>query len=297
MFRSSRHEQQLRDDAAAAAAEILLPTHHGVHRHSRPRAHENEGGCICCCGCINKDDDDRAAHTIKSSGCFRNGRKICAALGSLTAYLALTTLAHQPLPTSLFSFMSTPLDNRRRTSLSSVTDKDSVEQYNGNTIDSDNDSECAISFGTYRGGNEYSDVRAGTVGRPKCLVESKFLKVQQHRVRVKSEDEDGEVAEEIVEDWLWIDYHDRVNVLVEAPRNRVNRTDFDEDGEEGRRFYVFEQTKYALEGRQSLAIVGGIVEPGEVPESAARREVAEELDATTCLRYQFLGRYRTDVNR
>ena len=60
-------------------------------------------------------------------------------------------------------------------------------------------------------------------------------------------------------------------------------------------FLIFRQTKYALEGRQSYAIVGGIIEPGEKAVDAAQREVHEELgllcDTT------FLGRFRTDVNR
>lgn len=54
--------------------------------------------------------------------------------------------------------------------------------------------------------------------------------------------------------------------------------------------------QYALEGRNSLAIVGGIIEPGEAPEAAARREVQEEMQQN-CREFHFLGRYRTDVNR
>ena len=69
------------------------------------------------------------------------------------------------------------------------------------------------------------------------------------------------------------------------------------DEEEERRFLVFEQTKYALEGKKSLAIIGGIIEPGEDPEKAARREVEEEMDGLICKNFRFLGRYRTDVNR
>ena len=59
---------------------------------------------------------------------------------------------------------------------------------------------------------------------------------------------------------------------------------------------MFQQTKYALEGRASLAIVGGLVEPGEDPAVAARREVAEEA-GQRCAQWQSLGRFRTDVNR
>ena len=89
------------------------------------------------------------------------------------------------------------------------------------------------------------------------------------------------------DDWLWIDYHDRINVLVED--KRIN-------GQE-RNFLVFEQSKYALEGRKSLAIIGGVIEPGEKAEDAARREVDEEMNGLQCNNFHFLGRYRTDVNR
>jgi ADP-ribose pyrophosphatase len=131
---------------------------------------------------------------------------------------------------------------------------------------------CIISFGKYHG-NEYRNEQE-TVGTTKCLLESKFVKVQQHHVKMPG-------ASNVIPDWIWIDYHDRINVLVQS-------------GEE--EFLVFEQTKYALENRQSQAIVGGIIEPGELPEAAARREVSEEL-GLDCKVFTALGRYRTDVNR
>jgi 8-oxo-dGTP pyrophosphatase MutT (NUDIX family) len=142
--------------------------------------------------------------------------------------------------------------------------------------------ECQISFGKYRG-KEYTTKIGGTVGQPICLVESKFLKVQQHSVRMPN-DETGSV----IPDWLWIDYHDSINVLVEAEKK---------SGDQEPHFLVFEQTKYALEGRMSLAIVGGIIEPHEEPEQAARREVEEEMGGLQCQDFHFLGRFRTDVNR
>lgn len=142
--------------------------------------------------------------------------------------------------------------------------------------------ECQISFGAYRG-KEYTTETGGTVGQPICLVESKFLKVQQHSVRMPN-DESGS----IIPDWLWIDYHDRINVLIEAEKK---------SGETDPFFLVFGQTKYALEGRMSLAIVGGIIEPHEEPEQAARREVEEEMGGLQCQDFHFLGRFRTDVNR
>jgi ADP-ribose pyrophosphatase YjhB (NUDIX family) len=137
-------------------------------------------------------------------------------------------------------------------------------------------SNCAISYGKYHG-HEYTDI-GGTVGQPECSVESKFLKVQQHHVQMPGQTN-------VIPDWIWIDYHDRINVLVEAPSD-----------DKERKFSIFEHTKYALEGRQSLAIGGGIVEPGEQPEDSARREVIEEL-SMDCQQFHMLGRYRTDVNR
>lgn len=138
--------------------------------------------------------------------------------------------------------------------------------------------QCNLSFGMYRG-HEYKHPQE-TRGTPTCLIESKWMKVQQHTVRMTGQNT-------LITDWLWIDYHDRINVLVE---------DETQIGQE-RRFLVFEQTKYALEGRQSLAVIGGIMEPGEDAEVAARREVAEETGGIHCDDFHFLGRYRTDVNR
>ena len=46
-----------------------------------------------------------------------------------------------------------------------------------------------------------------------------------------------------------------------------------------------------------MAIIGGIIEPGETPEASARREVEEEMNGLKCNTFHFLGRYRTDVNR
>jgi ADP-ribose pyrophosphatase len=149
-------------------------------------------------------------------------------------------------------------------------------------LDPSSTRECQISLGKFRG-KDYTTKTGGTVGLPVCLVESKFLKVQQHSVRMPN-DETGSV----IPDWLWIDYHDSINVLVEAEKKSVDKEPH---------FLVFEQTKYALEGRMSLAPVGGIIEPHEEPEQAARREVEEEMGGLQCQDFHFLGRFRTDVNR
>jgi ADP-ribose pyrophosphatase len=108
------------------------------------------------------------------------------------------------------------------------------------------------------------------------------MRVSQHSVRLPQ-------ANSVISDWLWIDYHNRINVLVESHPGQ---------------FAIFQQTKYALEGKWSKAIVGGIIEPHshtkqipETPLEAAQREVYEEVDQTTCKEWVLLGRYRTDVNR
>jgi len=143
--------------------------------------------------------------------------------------------------------------------------------------------QCEISLGKYRGPVYYS-VESGTVGEPRCLLDSKWMRVSLHSVKFPGSDT-------VYDDWMWIDYHDRINVLVEDERKPGEK-----DGDEPR-FLVFEQTKYALEGINSLAIVGGIVEVGEEPISAARREVEEEMNGLVCEKFHFLGRHRTDVNR
>ncbi len=142
-------------------------------------------------------------------------------------------------------------------------------------------SSCQISLGKYKG-PIYNSVESGTIGEPQCLLDSKWMRVSLHTVKFPGSDT-------TYDDWLWIDYHDRINVLVE------DGTRSGEDKEP--HFLVFEQTKYALEGRNSHAIIGGIVEIGEEPVEAARREVEEEMDGLVCENFHFLGRFRTDVNR
>jgi len=85
------------------------------------------------------------------------------------------------------------------------------------------------------------------------------------------------------------DYHDRINVLVEAPQS--NNPEDDEE----QKFIILEQTKYSLD-TPSYAIIGGIIEPKEEATLAAKREVNEELNIS-CNNWISLGKYRTDVNR
>mmetsp|Transcript_43667 Transcript_43667/g.105887 ORF Transcript_43667/g.105887 Transcript_43667/m.105887 type:complete len:350 (-) Transcript_43667:475-1524(-) len=157
------------------------------------------------------------------------------------------------------------------------------------SLQSSQTTKCQIDLGQYKG-PVYNSPESGTVGPPNCLLSSKWMQVSLHTVQFPG-------SNDKFDDWMWIDYHDRVNVVVEdEPSSSSSSTSGNEDEEE-RRFLVFEQTKYALEGRTSLAIIGGIIEPGEQPEHAARREVYEEMDGLECQQFHFLGRYRTDVNR
>lgn len=75
-----------------------------------------------------------------------------------------------------------------------------------------------------------------------------------------------------------------INVLVE-----------DADSKD---FVLFRQAKYAIPG-ETLALLGGYVEPAESPLQAAKREVLEELHME-CAEMVALGNgqgFRTDANR
>ena len=114
------------------------------------------------------------------------------------------------------------------------------------------------------------------------------MRVAQHQVQIMDNKNNNNQAAaptttKVIDDWLWIDYHDRINVLVQDPNSSTS-------------FLILKQTKYALSSQESLAVVGGIVEPDEDALDAAKREVDEELHVT-CNSWTSLGRYRTDVNR
>jgi ADP-ribose pyrophosphatase len=157
---------------------------------------------------------------------------------------------------------------------------------------------CLVSFGTYHG-NKYESTATDafkttsgeiTIGN-KCLIQSQWMRVAQHQVQITNNNNNNNnnkatTTTKVINDWLWIDYHDRINVLVQDPNSSM----------ENPSFLILKQTKYALSSQESLAVVGGIVEPNEEPLVAARREVEEELHVT-CNSWTSLGRYRTDVNR
>ena len=111
-----------------------------------------------------------------------------------------------------------------------------------------------------------------TLSRQVLLKHSKFLTVENHTVELP----DGRV----IEDWPWVITPDFVNVLAVT---------------QGGEFLVFRQAKYGIEGT-SLAPVGGYIEPGEDPLSAAKRELLEET-GYKAQKWLSLGRYRVDSNR
>ena len=87
-------------------------------------------------------------------------------------------------------------------------------------------------------------------------------------------------AGQVIEDWAWVITPDFINVVAVNQQGRL---------------LLFRQGKYGVTG-ESLAPVGGYIEPGEDPLAAAQRELREELGCTA-ERWINLGSYRIDPNR
>jgi len=112
--------------------------------------------------------------------------------------------------------------------------------------------------------------KKGSTLNVKPIFETPWAYVELHRVKLGGE---------ILNDWLWMDEKPAINVLV-----RKNG-----------KFLVFQQEKYGLAG-QSLAPVGGMIEPREFPLQAAQRELLEEMNLES-KKWVELGTFRTAVNR
>ncbi|MDX9864982.1 MAG: NUDIX hydrolase [Anaerolineaceae bacterium] len=111
-----------------------------------------------------------------------------------------------------------------------------------------------------------------TLSKETVLDCSKFLRVEMHAVELH----DGHVIQE----WPWLVTPDFINVVAVTAAGQ---------------FLCFRQTKYAVAG-ETLAPVGGYLEPGEEPLAAAKRELLEET-GHMAERWQALGSYWVDANR
>lgn len=110
-----------------------------------------------------------------------------------------------------------------------------------------------------------------TLRRELILDHSKFLKVENHDIQLP----DGR----ILHNWPWIISPNYVLVLPVT---------------EQRTALVFHQTKYAVAGT-SLAPVGGHIEDGEEPLTAAQRELKEEMGCEAS-EWIYFGGFRGNGN-
>lgn len=84
----------------------------------------------------------------------------------------------------------------------------------------------------------------------------------------------------VIEHWPWVITPNYINVVAITGAGNV---------------LLFRQGKYGFDG-DSLAPVGGYVEPGEAPIAAAKRELLEETGYTAD-EWVHLGRFQVDPNR
>lgn len=111
-----------------------------------------------------------------------------------------------------------------------------------------------------------------TLSRQTILDRGNFLTVEEHVIELP----DGRV----IDDWSWVVTPDFVLVVTITSDQK---------------FLCFRQTKYAVEGL-TLAPVGGMIDPGEDPLIAARRELLEET-GYQAQDWTFLGKYARMANR
>lgn len=111
-----------------------------------------------------------------------------------------------------------------------------------------------------------------TIASEVILDHGPFLTVENHVVRLP----DGRV----IPDWAWVVIPSAAIVLPMTPEGR---------------FLCFRQVKYAVDG-VALAPVGGMIEPGEDPLDAAKRELREEMGCVAS-RWVSLGGHVLDPNR
>jgi ADP-ribose pyrophosphatase len=111
-----------------------------------------------------------------------------------------------------------------------------------------------------------------TISKRVILKHSQYLSVESHDIRLPNG--------EIILDWPWIVTPDFVIIIVVSP-----------EGE----FILFRQTKYSIEG-DGLAPIGGYLNQDELPLTAAKRELYEEIGYSSP-NWTHLGSYPVDGNR
>jgi ADP-ribose pyrophosphatase len=134
---------------------------------------------------------------------------------------------------------------------------------------------------TFRGSQYWKD---GVTQSVQTVWESEFARFQVHSIQLNAANGNG--GNTIIDDWLWYDESDNVNVLVQEQHD---------GGGNGGDFIVLEQTKYAIPGT-SLAVMGGLIEQDETPLQAAERELQEELGMSTS-HWKSLGNFVAAANR
>jgi ADP-ribose pyrophosphatase len=112
-----------------------------------------------------------------------------------------------------------------------------------------------------------------TISKEKVLDYGKWLVVEDHTVELP----DGRQ----IPNWPWVITPDYINVLAQT----IEGT-----------FLCFRQTKYSVKDGTSLGVVGGYIEPGEDPLTAAKRELLEEMGYEAA-EWVDLGKYAVDGNR
>jgi len=111
-----------------------------------------------------------------------------------------------------------------------------------------------------------------TLSKEPMLDMSPFLQVESHTIQLP----DGQ----IVKNWPWLISPDFVNVVALTAESE---------------YLCFRQTKYSISGI-TLAPVGGYIDPGEMPLTAAKRELLEET-GYKAPHWENLGKFSVDGNR
>ena len=111
-----------------------------------------------------------------------------------------------------------------------------------------------------------------TISRKLILNFSPFLKVESHEIRLPNGT--------IIKDWPWVITPDFVTIVLVTTRDE---------------FVLFQQTKYGMDG-VGLALIGGYIDQGESPLTAAKRELLEEAGYESPT-WSHMGSYTVDGNR